>query len=1223
MLCPVMGIAIASWQNSVEGDRVHKIVKKILIYLGGAIVLLVAAGLIVPNFVDWNKYKAQLEDGVYAATGQTVRINGNVSLAIVPNLELSVSDVALMAAGASEIPFLTLDRLDLDLALLPLLTGQLEVQSITLQGAEMTLERYADGSANWDFLLGEGDGSVGDAASDADRLKISDFEIQDSSFHYIDAALGRDDHVTILSAIITAGSAVGPFQIDGDFVYRSIPLEIRIETGRIVRAIGFGVSVKAALNDQSPGLEFQGRMVLEGAASSAAGQLSLKGDSAARFIAALSEIAGVDYTPEIDLDQAFELSAPVVMTKARMSAEPLDVEIGSMVGSGAVIYQNQREPSLSVSFNLNSLKIEDWLLASPIRPAATERATRQVENSLLPINIDVSLGAIEYRGGIAQRAHFAGRYEDGIIAIDEASAILPGGSNISVGGTLGEEAGSDAFRGTISLSSDHFRTLAGWFGHEFPEVPQAQLVRFRLDSNLILGGDILHFGNLSGKLDGTEFEGDFRVNLGENPHFAIDLELGSLVLDDYRFNDPVPDDGQNDATLGWTAFKASFAESADALAAYNGTLKLDIKQLRVREALAQDVVVDVEFVEDKLKINALETDNFRGLRGGIDGELTYSIGTPRFDLGVDLDAQNISAFVRWAGLELPVDPLPLGAASLGGTIKGTLDDVEIDLNGEIAEATFAAKGALKGLSPVPASMNIELLLAHANHRDLMRSLEVALPLQGAGQALMVRANLQGAPDNLKFTSSGNALGGTFVAGGVVGDNAPGQPLSMQIEFNHPSSFAIANIVGMDLRPANDILGPFHFGGQIVGGNDIYRVDVEQLVLGPSTLSGEASVNRTGVRPYVSASLRIDRLPLDQFFEPPREGAAQAQFPGGQRWSQDPIDLALLKEWNASLSVSVDAIDYGEYHYLDAGFQGDLKDGVLTVGDFTGVLFGGRTNASLRFDVRGVPRGEMLFTIEEGSFESALRATTANSTATGKLSLRSEVSFEGNSQFHIISSLSGEVELWARQGVIRGVDIDRLSARLENISSMGDFFTLTGATVVEYNLPGIETPYQNIRATFTGSRGVFRAERVDAEVEGADIAGSAEIDLRQWTVNGAASIKLLRPQDAPEIGFTITGDISNPLRRYQTDALRNYMVQRMMRSLSAGATSSFGGLPFQIPGLGATAVPPGSSPSPASPGADQPPSAGSAIIQGILGLMQQRREQQPQPPADDDGEGGND
>ncbi len=154
--------------------------KKGLIYLGGLIALLLALGLIIPNFVDWNEYKAQLEDGVYSATGHSIRINGNVSLAIVPNVELSVSDVALMAAAGDEIPFLTLERLDLRLALLPLITRQLEVQSVMLEGADITLERFADGSANWDFLLGEDDGQASDTSTDADSLKISNFEIRDS-----------------------------------------------------------------------------------------------------------------------------------------------------------------------------------------------------------------------------------------------------------------------------------------------------------------------------------------------------------------------------------------------------------------------------------------------------------------------------------------------------------------------------------------------------------------------------------------------------------------------------------------------------------------------------------------------------------------------------------------------------------------------------------------------------------------------------------------------------------------------------------------------------------------------------------------------------------------------------------------------------------------------------------------------------------------------------------
>ncbi|HEY5598833.1 MAG TPA: AsmA family protein, partial [Kiloniellales bacterium] len=77
--------------------------KKIGIGLLVVLVLLVAAVLIAPSFVDWNAYKDRIAAEVHAATGRELAIDGNISLALLPAPALSVEIVRLAnAAGGSE-----------------------------------------------------------------------------------------------------------------------------------------------------------------------------------------------------------------------------------------------------------------------------------------------------------------------------------------------------------------------------------------------------------------------------------------------------------------------------------------------------------------------------------------------------------------------------------------------------------------------------------------------------------------------------------------------------------------------------------------------------------------------------------------------------------------------------------------------------------------------------------------------------------------------------------------------------------------------------------------------------------------------------------------------------------------------------------------------------------------------------------------------------------------
>ena len=58
---------------------------KVVLYgLLGLIVLVVAAVLIGPSFVDWNAYKEEIASQVERATGRSLTIEGDIKLTIVP-----------------------------------------------------------------------------------------------------------------------------------------------------------------------------------------------------------------------------------------------------------------------------------------------------------------------------------------------------------------------------------------------------------------------------------------------------------------------------------------------------------------------------------------------------------------------------------------------------------------------------------------------------------------------------------------------------------------------------------------------------------------------------------------------------------------------------------------------------------------------------------------------------------------------------------------------------------------------------------------------------------------------------------------------------------------------------------------------------------------------------------------------------------------------------------
>ena len=94
--------------------------------------------------------RARIAAAVERATGHPLRLGGPLRLAWSSAPTVTATDVALLnPPGFSRPDFATLRRLVVRLPLRPLLSGQVEVQSITLDHPDIRLERNAAGQGNW------------------------------------------------------------------------------------------------------------------------------------------------------------------------------------------------------------------------------------------------------------------------------------------------------------------------------------------------------------------------------------------------------------------------------------------------------------------------------------------------------------------------------------------------------------------------------------------------------------------------------------------------------------------------------------------------------------------------------------------------------------------------------------------------------------------------------------------------------------------------------------------------------------------------------------------------------------------------------------------------------------------------------------------------------------------------------------------------------------------
>lgn len=122
-----------------------------LVILGLVVVVAVSGYLFIRSF-DLNKYKPYISEVAEKQLGRKLAINGNAELGISLVPTLIINDVELANPVWAQNPeMVKMGKLEIKLALMPLLKRKVVVDNITLIKPIINLEVAANGEASWDF----------------------------------------------------------------------------------------------------------------------------------------------------------------------------------------------------------------------------------------------------------------------------------------------------------------------------------------------------------------------------------------------------------------------------------------------------------------------------------------------------------------------------------------------------------------------------------------------------------------------------------------------------------------------------------------------------------------------------------------------------------------------------------------------------------------------------------------------------------------------------------------------------------------------------------------------------------------------------------------------------------------------------------------------------------------------------------------------------------------
>jgi AsmA protein len=233
-----------------------KVIKWVCIVLGGIVVLVILALLIIPAFVDIQKYKPHIEAQVSEATGRPFTLGGDLSLSLFPWAGVSLSDMRLGSPdGFAEKDFVTVKSFEVRVKLLPLIAKDIRVKRFSLAGPRIVLERLEDGRVNW-----EGIGKTSEETAPADvpkekkapsekapfeafpikALAVAEFAITDGSVLWIDQGQEARKEISDVTLRLTDVSLDRPVSLLFSALLDGRPLSMEGTVGPVGKTPGKG-----------------------------------------------------------------------------------------------------------------------------------------------------------------------------------------------------------------------------------------------------------------------------------------------------------------------------------------------------------------------------------------------------------------------------------------------------------------------------------------------------------------------------------------------------------------------------------------------------------------------------------------------------------------------------------------------------------------------------------------------------------------------------------------------------------------------------------------------------------------------------------------------------------------------------------------------------------------------------------------------------------------------
>ena len=892
--------------------------------------------------MDWNTQKDRVSSQLSDMTGKKIQFSGNLQVALLPHPQLVADNVQIINPQTGE-KLASVKRLETEVSLPSLLQGKPDVQSLSLEGVEAWFNFSEKGVSNWH----QKEKDVGFAGNSS--FNLHNFSVRKSTLHLNHKKYNIAFTLTDFNAEVQAGSAEGPYRLDGNFLKDNDRYGLALGLDALSQLEDVDMSMVITHPRTESNLRYDGSY--NAASDGVKGVISGQSQKTAEFVNAVFN----DKVLRDDYNEPIIFSADVETNTTDTKIANLVVKFDNIFeGAGNVDITaptKDADRKVDVKYQLINLNFVPFRKLITDKFAEIQKGAKFEPDTSFDVSYDISAERVTVSDsptGVFENVSAKGEWKNNEFVLNDFYAGCPGNIVLNIKANLAEKEGEPLYYANVTLDGQNMLSLLNALDIKLKTPRQSSYRDVNLGFDVYGNSKILNVENFDLKMDKADISSEISIDMINN-EYTVKVDADILNLDNYVF--PVQSEEESKLTdiviaetkrLEWLKNNKADVSIKAKSATYNGVSARDI---------------DIEFITDGAGVLVLENASMSNLLGSdleVSG-VAENFGEDKIkfrDVTYNVESANIKLLADKLQISLPKWPIFeqdnfIETGVLGGNFRiGYVYSLS-----KVSDVSFRYDGVLKSenetinfdgstlLKTSHVENLLKLLIGNISGKIYRGPLVAKFDVEGNSRNWKVNnADIQMGVDKYKANAEISEEDNIYkIKGGVETDE-----LNLLNWINVQKTKALPNFGATD---ENTFIAKPDFSGDVINYNSYKNVDLD---VGLSAKKGSyGSYTMDNLKTHIintQNDLQFQNLSFEN-----KDHSVSGQL---------QINYAQTPQMQGKLLITYPAINNlgGSVYVLDASevvIETDFNTSAATIADMIGGLKGQASVSGKSLNVKGI------------------------------------------------------------------------------------------------------------------------------------------------------------------------------------------------------------------------------------------------------------------------------